>query len=135
MKVVQKSLRGFTLTEMLVVLVIISILVLLALPKLMPLVTRAKSKEAQVALGMVKTLENSYKLENDRYSDDLKTIGFEQEKLVSQGGSAKYSITIVKADANTFEAKATAVVDFDNDGNFNTWTLTEDGKIVETIQD
>lgn len=41
---------AFTLHELLVVLVIIGILVLLALPRLMPLITRTKSTEAQLQL-------------------------------------------------------------------------------------
>ncbi|WP_418409938.1 prepilin-type N-terminal cleavage/methylation domain-containing protein, partial [Alistipes sp.] len=41
-----KHLRAFSLPELLVVLVIIGILVLIALPNLMPLISRAKSTEA-----------------------------------------------------------------------------------------
>lgn len=39
----RRTMRAFSLSEMLVVLVIIGILVLIALPNLMPLITRAKS--------------------------------------------------------------------------------------------
>lgn len=38
-----KALRAFSLTELLVVLVIIGILVLVAMPNLMPLISRAKA--------------------------------------------------------------------------------------------
>ena len=38
---------GFSLTELMVVLVIIGVLVLLALPKLLPIVTKAKTTEAK----------------------------------------------------------------------------------------
>lgn len=40
-----KRLRAFSLPELLVVLVIIGILVLIALPNLMPLISRAKATE------------------------------------------------------------------------------------------
>lgn len=40
-------LRAFSLPELLVVLVIVGILVLIALPNLMPLISRAKASEAQ----------------------------------------------------------------------------------------
>ncbi|MEX2379157.1 MAG: prepilin-type N-terminal cleavage/methylation domain-containing protein, partial [Vicingaceae bacterium] len=44
------KIKAFTLTELLVVLIIVGILVLLALPKLMPLISKAKSTEAQLQL-------------------------------------------------------------------------------------
>jgi len=59
-------LKAFTLTEILVVLLIIGILVLLALPNLMPLITKAKSTEAKLQLQHVYTLEKSYFYEKSR---------------------------------------------------------------------
>ena len=54
-----KGLRAFSLPEMLVVLVIIGILVLIALPNLMPpLISKAKAMEAQQQLAFVHTLQN-----------------------------------------------------------------------------
>jgi type IV pilus assembly protein PilE len=55
-----KGLRAFSLPEMLVVLVIIGILVLIALPNLMPLISKAKAMEAQQQLAFVHTLQKSY---------------------------------------------------------------------------
>ncbi len=81
---------GFSMTELMVVLVIIGILVLLALPRLRPVVTKAKTTEAKLMLKQVYTLEQSYKFEHDRYSQALPDIGFEQEKLTSEGGQARY---------------------------------------------
>ena len=48
-----QGLRAFSLPEMLVVLVIIDILVLIALPNLMPLISKAKALEAQQQLAFV----------------------------------------------------------------------------------
>ena len=55
-----KGLRAFSINEMLVVLVIIGILVLIALPNLMPLISKAKAMEAQQQLAFVHTLQKSY---------------------------------------------------------------------------
>ena len=55
-----KKLKAFTLMELLIVLIIIGILVLLALPNLMPLISKAKSTEAQLQLEHVFSLEKSY---------------------------------------------------------------------------
>lgn len=124
---------GFSMVELMVVLVIIGILVLLALPRLEPVVTKAKETEAKLMLKQVYTLEKSYKYEHDTYTTSLADIGFEQDSLVTQGGRARYKITIVSADANTFLAEATAVVDFNGDGRYNVWTVDQTGNIVDKV--
>jgi type IV pilus assembly protein PilE len=126
---------AFSLTELMVVLVIIGVLVLLALPKLLPIVTKAKSTEAKLMLKQVYTLEQSFKYEHDRYSQTLPEIGFEQEKLVTSGGQARYRIEIVSADERAFVAQATSVVDFDNDGTYNVWVVDESGVVREKTGD
>jgi type IV pilus assembly protein PilE len=126
---------AFTLTELLVVLVIIGILVLLALPRLMPLISKAKATEAQLQLAHVYTLEKSYFYMYSRYSSDLGEIGFEQEKLTTENGTANYRIEIVKAGTTGFLARATAVVDFDGDGNINVWEIDQDKKLIEVTKD
>lgn len=129
------KLKAFTLVELLIVLVIIGILVLLALPRLMPLISRTKSTEAQLQLGHVHTLEKSYFYLKSKYSDNLEEIGFEQEKLVTDEGSANYLIEIVEATAGGFKARATAVVDFDGDGTYNVWEIDQDKNLVEVTKD
>ncbi|MFA8344330.1 MAG: type IV pilin protein [Rhodothermaceae bacterium] len=130
-----KNEEGFSLTELLVALVIIGILVLLALPRLMPIVNKAKATEAKLNLKQVYMLQKAYKFERDTYSDNLARIGFEQEKLVTDGGTARYKITIRESSVKNFIAEAKAVVDFDDDGTFNTWVVGEDGIITEETPD
>ena len=65
-KIESNKLAAFTLTELLVVLVIVGILVLLALPNLMPLISKAKSTEAKVQLEHIHTLEKSYFFEHSK---------------------------------------------------------------------
>lgn len=126
---------GFSMTELMVVLVIIGVLVLLALPKLMPLVTKAKTTEAKLMLRQMYTLQQSYKYEHDRYSIILSDISFEQEKLISEGGQARYKIDIISADEKTFTAQAVSTVDYDDDGTFNVWVVDQTGMIKEKIPD
>lgn len=129
------QLPGFTLTELLVVLVIIGILVLLALPRLMPLIAKAKSTEAQMQLGHLHALQLGYFYLHSRYSNDLEEIGFEQEKLVTEEGTANYLIEIIESGPSTFKARATAIVDFDGDGQFNVWEIDQDKKLIEVTRD
>ena len=131
----KKQLHAFTLTELLVVLVIIGILMLIALPNLMPLIAKTHSIEAQQSLTTIQKLQKSYHQLNVKYTPDLLDLGFEPEKTILEGGNAKYSIEIVKADHLNFMAKATAVVDFDQDGTFNEWQITSDGLLTEIVKD
>ena len=126
---------GFSLTELMVVLVIIGVLVLLALPKLLPIVTKAKTTEAKLMLKQVYNLEQSFKFEHDHYSKDLSEIGFEQEKLISQGGQARYKLEVSSADDKNFVAQAISTVDFNGNGIFNVWTVDETGTIKEKVTD
>ena len=133
-KLLTKS-KAFTLTEVLVVLIIIGILVLLALPSLLPLITKAKSTEAKVQLQHIYTLEKSFFFEKSKYSKDLSELSFEQQKLSTENGQANYRIEIIEVTETGFKAKATSVVDFDADGIFNVWEIDQDKKLVEVIKD
>jgi type IV pilus assembly protein PilE len=128
--------KAFTLSELLVVLVIIGILVLIALPVLMPLISRTRGIEAKQGLKHLYTLQKTYFYEYSKYSTDFASIGFEQERPVTEeDGKANYLFEIVQADAKSFQARATAVVDFDADGQFNVWEIDEKSNLVEIIKD
>jgi len=133
----RKKVNAYTLTEILVVLIIIGILVLLALPNLLPLVTRAKSTEAKIQLKHLQTLEQGYFYEHSRYSKDPNEIGFLQDKLTteSKDGRANYRIDITNATNTTFTGTATAVVDFNGNGTFNVWAIDQDGNLKEVTPD
>lgn len=136
-RILKGKVNAYTLTEILVVLVIIGILVLLALPNLLPLITKAKSTEAKVQLEHVATLEKSFFYEKSKYSSDLQELGFIQEKLTTDGkdGRANYKIEIVSATNTGFLARATAVTDFDGDGTFNVWEIDQDKTLKEVVAD
>jgi len=127
---------AFTLSELLVVLVIIGILVLMAMPVLMPLISRTRSVEAKQGLKHLYTLQKTHYYEYSKYSSDVASIGFEQEKPVTEpDGKANYVFEIVSADSKSFRARATAIVDFDSDGQFNVWEIDEKSNLVEVTKD
>lgn len=129
------KLKAFTLMELLIVLVIIGILVLVALPNLMPMISKAKSTEAQLQLEHIHTLEKSYFYMHSKYSTDFTEISFEHSKLTTQGGNANYQIEVTEASNNTFRATATAITDFDGDGVFNVWEVDHEKNIKEVTPD
>jgi len=133
----RKRVKAYTLTEILVVLVIIGILILMALPNLLPLITKAKSLEAKTQLNHIQTLEQSYFYEHSKYSKDLNEIGFLQDKLVTDAkdGRANYRIEITAATNTGFTARATAVVDFNGNGTFNVWEIDQDKNLKEVTAD
>lgn len=130
-KITGHTLRAFTLTELLVVLAIIGILVLIALPNLMPLITKARSTEAKQNLSYIHTLQKTYYLENSKYSADLNVIGFE----LQDAASAQYAYEIVSAGTGGYVARATAKTDFDNDGSINVWEIDQQKNLKEVTPD
>ncbi|MGZ4038478.1 MAG: type IV pilin protein [Bacteroidia bacterium] len=135
MKRLNKQLNGFTLAELMVVLAIIGILVLMALPVLMPLISKTKSMEAQLQLKHVLQLEKSYFFVHSKFSNSTDDIGFEQAKLVTQDGHANYKIEIVEASAKGFKALASSVTDFDQDGQMNVWQIDSEENLKEVTKD
>jgi len=129
------KLRGFTLPELLVVLAIIGILVLLALPRLTPLITKTKATEAKLQLKHLHTLQSTFFYTHSEYSDKLSDLGFEQELLKTEGGSALYRVEIIEKTPTSFKAQATAVVDFDGDGVYNVWQIDEKQQLSEITPD
>lgn len=126
---------AFTLNELLVVLIIIGILVLIALPSLMPLISNARATEAKLQLKHIQLLESNYFLQNSKYTTDLNELGFEQQKLSKDGGDANYKIEILNATNNSFKARATAIVDFNQNGVFDTWEIDQDKNLKEIQKD
>lgn len=132
-----RRVNAYTLTEILVVLVIIGILVLLALPNLLPMITKAKATEAKTQLEYLNKLEKSYFYEHSKYTTDLKELGFIQEKLSTDGkdGRANYRIEISSATNTGFTARAVSVVDFNGNGTFNVWEIDQDKTLKEVTAD
>ncbi len=127
--------KGFSLPELLVVLVIIGVLVMIAIPIYNNIATRAKMTEAKIMLNQVHSLQQAYYLEFDYYSDNLQRIGFEQNNLITEGGRARYVIEIEVADHLDYMATATSIVDFNNNGRFNVWKISADGILEQSIAD
>lgn len=131
----RRKVGGMTLIELLLVLALIGILLSMAVPKLMPLIGKTKSLEAQMQLKHLLSLQKNYFYINSKYTNNLDDLGFEQSKLVSQGGKANYKIEITEASNTGFVAKASSVTDFDQDGQMNVWQVNQEEDIKEITKD
>ena len=127
--------NAFNLQEILVVLLIIGVFMLIALPNLMPLVTKAKSAEAQIQLKYIYNNQTSHRYLYSKYSIDLYELDFEAPKTVKNSGTSNYSYDILNADNTSFIARATAITDFDGDGIYNVWEITENGAPKQIVKD
>ena len=78
-------LKAFSLTELLVVLVIMGILVLIALPNFLPKIAEAKAQEAKLQLQHLYTLEKSHFYMYSKYSMDFEGVGCEDVKVTVTG--------------------------------------------------
>ncbi len=129
------KIKAFTLNEMLMVLAIIGILLLLALPQFMPLISKTKAQEAKIQLKHIANLQTQYRYINSKYSMDFNEIDFEAPKTVNEGGTANYSYEIIQSSPTAFKVRAEAIVDFDGDGIFNVWEIDENGNPKEITKD
>ncbi|KAB5483653.1 general secretion pathway protein GspG [Flagellimonas hadalis] len=130
-----KKIKAINLQETLIVLAIIGILLLLALPNLMPLISKAKSVEAQVQLKALYNAQTTYRYMYSKYSLNLDELDFEAPKTVKENGTANYVYEIISADNGQFKARAEAITDFDGDGIFNVWEIDENGNPKQTVKD
>lgn len=134
-KLKKKQLKAYSLSEILIVLCIIGILIYLVLPSQAPIVSMAKSTEAQNMLTMVHSLQKNHFYRHSKYSSDFNEINFEQALTIDKGGQAVYKIEITEATINNFKATATSLQDFDGDGVFNTWQIDENRVLKELLKD
>lgn len=130
-----KKLPSYNLQEVLIVLVIIGILLLLALPNLMPLISKAKSIEAQTQLKYIYNSQTTYRYMYSKFSNDLNELDFVPPKTVKEDGTGNYIYEILAVSNANFKVRATAVTDFDGDGIFNVWEIDENGNPKQTIKD
>lgn len=131
----EKKMPSFNLQEMLIVLAIIGILLLIAIPNLMPLITKAKSVEAQIQLKAIYNAEKQYHFMYSKFSSDFSEIDFEVPKTIEENGSANYTYEIIQSDNNAFKARATAITDFNGNGVFNVWEIDQDGNPKQVTKD
>lgn len=69
-----KDIKGFTLLETLVTIVIIGLLSAIAVPSFMGQISRAEETEAKITLNTLKKSQYSFYLENSRFTDEIEQL-------------------------------------------------------------
>ncbi|SYZ74171.1 Fimbrial protein pilA [Candidatus Zixiibacteriota bacterium] len=131
--------RGFTLIELMIVVVIIGILAALAIPRFMAATTKSKQSEAKGILKQIYTMENTYRQQNSAYWGQGTTASAAATNAFATIGveimaSALYSYTITTANGTQLLVTATCSV-LDDDATVDTWTINEGGILTCTSDD
>lgn len=118
----QNRQKGFTLIELMIVVVIIGILAALAIPRFMQATIKAKESEAKTVLKQIYTLERTYRQEEGAYTTTIADIGFLAPT------NSKYVYAVSAAAGNSFTATATP--DGSDVDLIVTYSIDEDGSIT-----
>ena len=123
----RKRFHGFSLMEVMIVVVIIGILAALAYPNLEKYLKRARQTEAKTNLSAIYTAQKIYFTLNQSYTKDINEL----DLSLAQGDP--YTFTIQEASTSTFKAQAEGNID--DDAALDTWTIDQDKNLFNTIDD
>ncbi len=101
----KKRTRGFTLTELLIVIVIMAVLASIALPSYRETVRRGNRRAAQAAMMEIANRERQYFLANRTYADEAALAFSLPDELA---GKYTYVIDVDAGPPPTFEIQFTA---------------------------
>lgn len=91
--------KGFTLVEVLIVVIIIGILASIGIPQFADSIEKAKGAEARASLGHIQTAEKIYFAERETYTNNLGNLDISLPQ--------RYWAITVNATATTYTAIAT----------------------------
>ena len=129
MTTAQRYMRGITLIELMIVVVIVSILAAISYPSYREFAARAKRNEAKAALLMAATNQERFYLQNNQFSADLTQLGFNASPFTTDTGS--YLITVAApVPAANFTVTATYQLSGAEAAKCNVFTI--DGRGVKT---
>ena len=102
----RQHMRGITLIELMIVVVVVGILAAVAFPNYQEFSARAKRNEARAALLQLATNQERFYLNNNTFTQDLTSLGFGTTPTwTTQTGY--YTIQVTAANASNFTATAT----------------------------
>jgi len=119
--------KGFTLIELIVVVIIVGILATFAVPQYLKATERAKGAKAKNALSLISQAEKLYRAENDTYIvtgvNNTNVILGSYVELNAVDADTNWQYQVGAATANTFTVTGTRV----GGAYAGTLTLNQDG--------
>ncbi|MBT8087125.1 MAG: type IV pilin protein [Gammaproteobacteria bacterium] len=101
----RQAMRGITLMELMIVVVIVGILATIAYPNYREFAARAKRTEARAALLKIATNQERYYLQNNTFTTDLAVLGFNTSSNYTTD-SGTYRVNVTSAGPDNFTAVA-----------------------------
>ncbi len=120
--------RGLSLMELMIALVIVAIVAGMAFPRYQKMVARSKQAEAKTILRAIYMGQDLYRTSNQIYTANLEALD------VQIPGDAKYAYSVVLTD-NGASFQARALANIDSDPTIDEWTIDQDNKLVNKIND
>ena len=127
-----KSMKGFTLVELMITVAIIGILSAVVYPSYTSYVSKSNRGESQRELAKIAALQEQYFIDHRTYSDDMELLGFSADPYITSSGN--YSIASVIGSSGgvsgvTFILTATALsTQLTQDTECTTLTINEKGE-------
>jgi len=134
--------RGFSLTELMIVVAIIGILATIAIPNFLRYQAKAKQTEAKSNLVALHTAEIAYFAEYNGFIGDFNAIGFgvsgASQRYYYELGSANLGTLPPGCTASTLDSvsatgfTAVAIGNIDGDATCDVWTI-DDQKVLKNV--
>ncbi len=134
--------KGFTLIELMIVVVIIAILAAMAIPRFMRASVKSKQTEAKLVLKQIYTMQRAYRQENDTYYPGDGSVVVAQpgesfDPLYVEIMTPAYYSYSVTGDATSFTATAgsKSATGLDDDATLDVWTIDQTGNLTCVTDD
>ena len=121
-----KRISGFSLIDVMIVVVIIGILVALAFPNLDKYLKRARQTEAKINLSAIYTAQKIYYTIHQEYTDQITQLDITLDE------DAIYGYTFEELSKTAFKSQASANID--DDDALDIWTIDQD-KNLDHVND
>jgi len=122
--------RGYTLVEMMIVLVVMGVLISFGIPQFSRALEQARADVAGANLRAIWTAERIYWLDNRNYTSSLSALVNANLLDPSIPSDTSYTYLVAEADSATFTATAQRAA---NGSWSGTLTITQDGGLTGTL--